>query len=104
MDAAEIRWGLRGTFEEQAQWRREKAKEHPDDPRNLAAAQTLEHLASTVDDVDDGMLDAYGELYDDFRDVEAHSELLRSIGFSIEFASAADFVKQYIAGRTGGAA
>ena len=102
MDAEDIREALRETFMEQARWRREKAKEYPEDQRNLAAAQMLERLASTVDNVDDATLDAYGELYDDIRDSEAHAELLRSTGFSTEFASAADFVRQYIADRTGG--
>ena len=61
---------LRDDFKEQAEWRREKAEQYPDDKRHLEAAAIFDRLAATIDaipqdvfiafsklDVDDGLLD-----------------------------------------------
>ena len=41
--------GLRDDFKEQAEWRREKAEQDPDDKRQLEAAAIFDRLAATVD-------------------------------------------------------
>jgi hypothetical protein len=101
-DIAEIAESLRLDFGETARWRREKGAEHPEDSRNVEAAELLDRLAKTIKDVDPTLLDAYGALWDDVPDSEQHSEMLRLIGFQSFPQTAEEFVKQYIAVRTGG--
>ena len=50
------------TFKEQAEWRREKAKEYPADERNLKAASAFDRLAATVDAIPRDVFEAYSEL------------------------------------------
>ena len=40
---------LRDDFKEEAEWRREKAEQYPDDKRHLEAAAIFDRLAATVD-------------------------------------------------------
>ena len=40
---------LQDDFKEQAEWRREKAEQYPDDKRHLEAAAIFDRLAATVD-------------------------------------------------------
>ena len=102
-DIAEIAGSLRLDFGETARWRREKAAEHPEDSRNIEAAELLDRLAKTIKDVDPTLLDTYGALWDDeVQDSEQHSEMLRLIGFHFFPQTAEEFVKQYIADRPGG--
>jgi hypothetical protein len=42
--------------EDQAEWRRRKAIEYPDDRRNLDAAEEYERLAKTVQNIPDDLL------------------------------------------------
>jgi|SRR5580692_986699 hypothetical protein len=42
---------LQDVFKEQAEWRREKAEQHPDDKRHLEAAVIFDRLAATVDGI-----------------------------------------------------
>ena len=93
---------LREQFENTARWRREKAREYPDDERNLWAAETLERLAATVADVDPQLLTAYFELFDDLPDSEAEQEMFRSVGFHSAPETAEEFIRGFIADRTGG--
>jgi hypothetical protein len=92
---------LRMDFLSTAEWRQRKADEHPDDTRNHEAAEMLERLAATVDAVEPAVLNAYGELFEDAQDSEAHSEILRTIGFSYWPKSASAFVKDYVASKAG---
>jgi hypothetical protein len=102
-EIAEIAESLRLDFGETARWRREKAAEHPEDSRNIEAAELLDRLAKTIKDVDPTLLDTYGALWDDeVQDSEQHSEMLRLIGFHFFPQTAEEFVKQYIADRPGG--
>jgi hypothetical protein len=101
-DIAEIAEDLRLDFANTAHWRREKAAEHPEDSRNIEAAELLDRLAKTVKDIDPNFLDAYGALWDDVMDAEQHSETLRQIGIQSFPQTAEEFVKAYIANRTGG--
>jgi hypothetical protein len=98
----EVRDRLRLDLENTAEWRRSKAAEHPDDERNLEAANLLDMLAATVGNVPDAFIDAYGALWDEIKDSEHHSGMLRQIGFHSWHANAEEFVKEYIANRTGG--
>jgi hypothetical protein len=102
-DIADVAESLRLDFGETARWRREKAAEHPEDSRNVEAAELLDRLAKTIKDVDPTLLDAYGSLWDDdVQDSEQHSEMLRLIGFQSFPHTAEEFVKEYITKRTGG--
>jgi hypothetical protein len=96
-EIAELKAQLKRDFEALAEWRRRKAKEHPEDKRNETAAAELEVLA-----VPSEILAAYGELFGDMQDVETHLEMLRAVGFSQTYSSASDFVRGFISSRTGG--
>ncbi len=61
-DIADVAESLRLDFGETARWRREKAAEHPEDSRNVEAAELLDRLAKTIKDVDPTLLDACGAL------------------------------------------
>lgn len=100
MSAAEIRDGLRESFENALQWRREKAAEHSADQRNDEAASIFDKLIGTLGEVNDDVLIAYAELGGDFEDFEEHSEILRSVGFDFWPKNASEFVRHFIAKRT----
>jgi hypothetical protein len=99
----EIRDGLELDLECTARWRREKAVEYPHDKQNLVAAAELEVLISTVDQVPEPMLTTYAELFDHCEDLETNSQMLGSIGFSRWYATATEFVQDFISVQTGGA-
>ena len=71
---------MKEEFEGQAEWRREKAEEYPEDPRNQGAAELFDTLAATADAIPQAVLVAYGAL-----DMADHPELwgdhLRAVGF-----------------------
>jgi len=75
---------LKDELEEEAQWRRQKAVEYPDDRRNLDSAEEYERLAKTVKDIPDDLLVAYSEAFEDAPDSERWQEMLKDIfrGFS----------------------
>jgi hypothetical protein len=52
---------LKPELEDQAEWRRRKTVEYPDDHRNLDSAEENERLAKTVQDIPDHLLVAYSE-------------------------------------------
>jgi hypothetical protein len=85
-------------FEGKAQWRRQKAVEHPDDRRNLEAAAILDRLAKSVDSVPPTTLNSFFELYEDYEGEELGEEL-RQVGFHSDPKTAEDFCRSYIAGR-----
>jgi hypothetical protein len=97
--------GLREAFEDQAEWRREKAKQYPDDERNLAAAAIFDRLAATVDAIPEDVFVAFTELGPDvddgFRDLERWTEMLGDVGFNSAPETAEDFVRSFIADRAG---
>jgi len=86
-------------FEGKAEWRRQRAVEHPDDKRNLDAATILDRLAKSVDSVPPSTLNSFFELYEDYEGEEL-SEELRQVGFHSDPKTADDFCRSYIAGRT----
>jgi hypothetical protein len=95
---------LRDDFKEQADWRRETAKQHPDDKRHLEAAAIFDRLAATVDTVPQDVFIAYSEpgsdLADGLLDVERWTEMLRDVGFRSSPETAEEFVRSFIADRT----
>ena len=96
----EVRELLKMDFEDAAKWRGRKAEEYPGDARNKGAVETLNVLASTVDQVPANALIAYSELFNDGRDAKDHDEMLRRIGFSTTHATATEFVQEFLASRT----
>jgi len=66
---------LRDIFEGQAEWRRRKAIEYPDDQRNLVAADIFDELVKTVDDLDPALLEASEELFEDLPDYEVWQDM-----------------------------
>jgi hypothetical protein len=94
---------LRDDFKEQAEWRREKAKQNPDDKRHLEAATICDRLAATVDAIPEDVFLAFSEcpdVDDGLLDVERWAEMLRYVGFGSSPKSAEDFVRSFIADRT----
>jgi hypothetical protein len=87
---------LAETFKEQADWRRSKAAEYPNDARNIDAANCFDRLAATAKDVPPEMLHAYGELFEEYRDAERHAELLKEVGFQWKPPDALRFVARFI--------
>jgi hypothetical protein len=87
---------LKETFERQAEWRRQKADDYPDDGRNLAAAATFDRLAATAADIPQHVLNAYEATlwrWDDSKLVEVEREALRQVGFRSEPENAEAFVR-----------
>jgi hypothetical protein len=82
-------------FKDTAGWRREKAAEHPDDARNLEAAELLERLALTVPT--DHMLARKIVEADDSEDAgmfsEAFNGVLTRIGFDSAPKTADEFLR-----------
>src|SRR4051812_2276428 len=100
VDLAHCRECIVMDFEKTADWRRRIASEHPDDERNLVAAELLERLATTVKDVPDDVVRLYGLIFIDddvsFQASERNSEALRAIGFHSEPEDATAFVKAFV--------
>jgi len=96
-DLAFSRNMLKGELEDQAEWRRRKAAEYPDDRRNLDSADEYERLAKTVKDIPDDLLVAYSEAFEDVPDSERWQEMLKDIfrGFS-DFANATELVQAFV--------
>ena len=53
---------LQDDFKEQAEWRREKAEQYPDDKRHLEAAAIFDRLAATVDAIPQDVFIAFSKL------------------------------------------
>jgi hypothetical protein len=92
---------LKETFEHQAAWRWEKGAEHPEDKRNLEAADNFDRLAATAAEVPQEVLTAAEELFDDLRDTEVEQEMLRAVGFHAWPKNEQEFVRDFIAKSTG---
>lgn len=89
-------WTLKEEFEGQAEWRRIKADEYPDDTRNLEAAELFDKLAGTADAIPQAMLHAYAAL-DAWKDCpDLWGEHLRAVGFHDFPENATTFLADYI--------
>lgn len=69
---------------------------------DLDRAKIFTRLAETADSVDSSLLDAYYELFQDLPDGETDQELMSGIGRSWSPETAAEYVTEFIARRTGG--
>lgn len=85
----------------QAKWRRNRAKEYPDDKRHLKAALIFDRLVASVTDCPDTVILAWHELFDDAADSEAWMEMLLHVGFALEPKNAEQLLRDYIADRVG---
>ena len=93
---------LRDDFKEEAEWRREKAEQYPDDERYLAAAAIFDRLAATVDAIPQDVFITFSEhpeIADGLLDVERWTEMLRAVGFGSSPETAEEFVRSFIADR-----
>ena len=92
---------LRDDFKEQAEWRRAKAEQYPDDKRHLEAAAIFDRLAATVDAIPQDVFIAFSKLEvdDGLLDVEQWTQMLREVGFGSSPKSAEEFVRFFIADR-----
>jgi len=102
-DGGNGRASLQDIFKEQAEWRREKAKQYPADERNLKAAAAFDQLAATVDAIPQVVFKVFSELGgvdDGLLDVERWTEMLRDVGFNSAPETAEDFIRSFIADRT----
>ncbi len=92
---------LRDDFKEQAEWRREKAKQNPDDKRHLEAAAIFDRLATTVDAIPQDVFSTFSEagVNDGLLDVERWTEMLCDVGFGSSPKTAEEFVRSFIADR-----
>ena len=92
---------LRDDFKEEAEWRRERAKQHPDDKRQPEAAAIFDRLAATVDAILQDVFIAFSKLEvdDGLLDVERWTEMLRAVGFGSSPETAEEFVRSFIADR-----
>lgn len=92
---------LAETFEEQADWRRQKVAEYPDDTRNLQAAEIFDRLLATANAVSAATLAKFNAVFrkNTFNAVEAWNDELRAVGFRLFPETAeecvADFVGNY---------
>ena len=94
---------LRDDFKEQAEWRREKAEQYPDDKRHLEAAAMFDRLAATVDAVPEDVFVVFSErpdVDDGLLDMERWADMLRDVGFQSAPKNAEDFVRSFPADRT----
>jgi hypothetical protein len=87
-----------------ADWRREKARQFPDDPRNLTAAEELDRLAEQIEQVtsSEPIQQQIADLNDslDWENMieevnEAVSAELRAIGFHSGYTTSAKFLEWY---------
>jgi hypothetical protein len=93
---------LQDDFKEQAAWRREKAKQYPDDKRHLEAAAIFDRLAASVDGIPEDVFLVFSEcadVDDGLLDVERWAEMLRDVGFQSAPRNAEDLVRCFIADR-----
>jgi len=94
-----MRGALKAELLEGARWRRAKAAEFPNDDRNLPAAEMLERVAATVDDVPDNLMRQYGEAWHpeiSAKTSEVQSVLMRDIGFRSATDSAAKLIEHLL--------
>lgn len=88
------------TLQATAWWRRQKAEEFPTDGRNAEAAELLDRIAGTVDEVPDDLWREYESAAEDdyvlTRTMECQSEQLREIGFHSEYQSATKLIESIV--------
>lgn len=93
---------LAGEFSRQAEWRREKALQYPNDKRNKEAAEIIDRLASTAYFCPPDVVAAAMELFDDYPDAEVWRNMLKDVGFWSFPSTAEEFCRDFIAQQTTG--
>ena len=75
---------LRDDFKEQAEWRREKAEQHPNDKRHLEAAAIFDRLATAVDAIPQDVFRTFSEagVNDGLLDVERWTECYTTLALA----------------------
>jgi hypothetical protein len=91
-------------FARQAEWRREKARQYPNDKRNAEAATIFDRLASSAERCPPEISEAASELLDDVRDGEVWSEMMKEVGFWYFPSTAETFCRDFISKQTSGTA
>jgi hypothetical protein len=94
-EEADIRQELKEDLETTAQWRRRLITRFPDDNRNEAAAELLDRLIPSVQDVPELLLLQYSQMLDNLETDAELDEALRWIGFRSFPASAAEYVSGF---------
>lgn len=82
-----------------ADWREEKAKEYPEDRRNVQAANQLKSLAKSVGEIADEQLwERLDQVYaeGDIKVSEAQSQFFREIGFYSEYSNGHEFLEALV--------
>jgi hypothetical protein len=89
---------LKQGFETHAEFRREKAQEHPEDERNLKAAEIFALLAATSKDVQPILFEKYRLMFEvhDVRAVEIELQMLKEVGFHRWPKTATEFVSDFV--------
>jgi hypothetical protein len=93
---------LKTKFEMQAEWRREKAEEYPNDKRNQKAAEIFDRLLPTVHDIAPNVIHSYRDFCngrdpnDPLPAIEIEQEHLRNVGFHTEPQNAEEFLRELI--------
>lgn len=93
---------LKLIFEDQAQWRREKATENADHQRDIESAEIFDTLAATAADVPPDVLTAAEERFSDPADFLILNAMLREVGVQSHPVNAEEFVREFIARSAGG--
>jgi hypothetical protein len=93
---------LKEAFGGTAEWRRGKADEYPDDERNQKAAEILDRLAATVNDISPAAINSYRDFFagrdpnDPLEASETEQEHLRDVGFHSEPQNAEEFLRDLV--------
>ena len=91
--------GIALALEKKAAWRREKADRHPEDVRNLRAAEMLESLAAQAEagDIDTELLDRLTDLQNESDEADDRAnELMTAIGFGVSYEKIDDLVRDVV--------
>ncbi|MBX3436258.1 MAG: hypothetical protein KF861_02125 [Planctomycetaceae bacterium] len=96
-------WGrieLEKEFERQAEWRRDKAAQYPEDDRNMEAAAMLDELVRSVAECPTDVIDDTGKLFADLPAGEDWAEMLQGVGYHYVPISAEQFCRDFISRQT----
>lgn len=87
-------------FSRQAEWRREKALQYPNDKRNAEAAAIFDRLASSANFCPAHIVAATRDLFEDYPASEEWQSMLKEVGFWSFPATAEEFCRGFIARQT----
>jgi hypothetical protein len=89
--------GIAHALEKKAAWRREKAERHPEDVRNLNAAEMHESLAAQAGDIDPGLLARLTALQDEGAEIDERADLIMTdIGFHRHYTKIDDLIRDIV--------